>query len=142
MVLETIRDGERLLGAVDAADARGISVIALKLGRSEKARELALSHSGAPAGDDRVYDAVFRRHNVIGVRTLDELIDTLEMIYRGRTPVAQSVGIQTDSGGERRLTTDLAADFGVPLTAFSAETAAALTEVLDSDLEPENPVDS
>jgi acyl-CoA synthetase (NDP forming) len=141
LVLETVRDGERFIAAVEAADARGIPVIALKLGRSEKARAFALSHSGALAGDDRVYDAVFRRRNVIGVHTLDELMDTLEMVICGRTPAEGTVGIQTDSGGERQLITDLAADFGVPLAAFSAETAAALAEVLDPGLEPENPVD-
>ncbi|MGY8995967.1 MAG: acetate--CoA ligase family protein [Alphaproteobacteria bacterium] len=141
MVLETVRDGEQFLGAVEAANDKGIPVVALKLGRSAKAREFALSHSGALAGDDRVYDAVFRRHNVIGVHTLDEMLDTLEMVSCGRIPAAGSVGIQTDSGGERQLITDLAADFSVPLTSFSTETQAALTDVLDPGLEPENPVD-
>lgn len=141
MVLETVRDGEQFLGAIEAANTRGIPVVGLKLGRSDKAREFALSHSGALAGDDRVYEAVFRRHNVIGVHTLDEMLDTLELVSCGRVPAADSVGIQTDSGGERQLITDLASDFDVPLTNFSAGTRAALAEVLDPGLDPENPVD-
>ncbi|MBT7613889.1 MAG: hypothetical protein HN577_11830, partial [Rhodospirillaceae bacterium] len=141
MVLESVRDGERFIGAIEAADKAGVPVVALKLGRSDLAREFALSHSGALAGDDRVYDAVFARHNVVRVDALDEMMDTLEVLAPGRAPTVDAVGIQTDSGGERQLITDLAERNGVPLAVFSQSTRDALTEALDPGLEPDNPVD-
>ena len=141
LVLETVRDAEGFLDAIDAAAAADIPVVALKLGRSERGRRFALTHSGALAGDARVYDAVFRRHNVVPVKTLDELSDTLELFSCGRRPGPGGLGIQTDSGGERQLITDLADDAGVPLAQLSQATREALAAVLDPGLEPENPVD-
>ncbi len=141
VVLETVRDAEGFLSAIDAAAEADIPVVALKLGRSEQGRRFALTHSGALAGDARVYDAVFRRHNVVPVKTLDEMCDTLELFSCGRRPAPGGLGIQTDSGGERQLITDLAEETGVPLARLSEATRKALTEVLDPGLEPENPVD-
>jgi len=141
LVLETVRDAEGFLAAIDAAAAADIPVVALKLGRSERGRQFALTHSGALAGDARVYDAVFRRHNVVAVKTLDEMSDTLELLACGRRPGPGGLGIQTDSGGERQLITDLADDLGVSLAQLSESTRKALTAVLDPGLEAENPVD-
>ena len=141
LVLETVRDGDRFVAAAEAADRAGVPLVALKLGKTEKARGFALSHSGALAGDERVYDAVFRRRNVIGVDTLDEMADTLEAMACGRAPTVDTVGIQTDSGGERQLIADLAERNKVPLAVFGEATRAALAGVLDPGLEPDNPVD-
>ena len=141
MILETVRDGERFLAAIEAADSAGIPLVALKLARSAKSRAFAFTHSGALAGDQRVLDAVFRRHNVIAVDTLDQMMDTLEAVTCGRVPPVDTVAVQTDSGGERQLITDLAERENVPLATFSAATRRALAKVLDPGLDPANPVD-
>ncbi len=141
MVLETVRDGERFLAAIEAADSAGIPLVVLKLARSARSRAFAFTHSGALAGDQRVHDAVFRRHNVIAVDTLDEMMDTLEALTCGRVPQTDSVAVQTDSGGERQLITDLAEREGVPLASFSEATRRALGDVLDPGLDTDNPVD-
>lgn len=141
MILETVRDGERFLAAIEAADSAGIPLVALKLARSATSRAFAFTHSGALAGDERVLDAVFRRHNVIAVDTLDEMMDTLEVVACGRVPPVDTVAVQTDSGGERQLITDLAERENVPLATFSAATRQALARVLDPGLDPANPVD-
>ena len=93
------------------------------------------------SGSDAAYDAVFRRHNVIRVRTLDEMLDTLEIVTCGRAPVTEGLGVQTDSGGERQLIVDLAADIGVELAELTPTTQQRLAEALDPGLEPDNPVD-
>ena len=141
MILETVRDGERFLAAIEAADAAGIPLVALKLARSATSRAFAFTHSGALAGDERVLDAVFRRHNVIAVETLDEMLDTLEAVACGRVPPVDTVAVQTDSGGERQLITDLAERENVPLATLSDATRQALAKVLDPGLDPANPVD-
>ncbi len=141
MVLETVRDGERFLAAIEAADSAGIPLVALKLARSATSRAFAFTHSGAIAGDERILDAVFRRHNVIAVDTPDEMMDTLEAVACGRVPTVDTVAVQTDSGGERQLITDLAERENVPLATFSPATSQALAEVLDPGLDPVNPVD-
>ncbi|MDE0239843.1 MAG: acetate--CoA ligase family protein [bacterium] len=141
MILETVRDGERFLAAIEAADSAGIPLVALKLARSATSRAFAFTHSGALAGDERVLDAVFRRHNVIAVDTLDEMMDTLEAVACERVPPVDTVAVQTDSGGERQLITDLAERENVPLATFSNATRQALARVLDPGLDTANPVD-
>lgn len=141
MILETVRDGERFIAAIEAADSAGIPLVALKLARSATSRAFAFTHSGALAGDERILDAVFRRHNVIAVDTLDEMMDTLEAVACGRVPTVDTVAVQTDSGGERQLITDLAERENVPLATFSPATRQALAGVLDPGLDPDNPVD-
>jgi acyl-CoA synthetase (NDP forming) len=140
-VMETIREPEAFLAAVHEAESRGIPIVALKLGRTEKSRAFAFSHSGALTGSDAAYDAVFERHNVVRTRTLDEMLDTLELMTCGRTPTTDAIGVQTDSGGERLLIVDLAGDIGLKLADLTQTTKNRLSETLDPGLDAENPVD-
>ncbi len=141
-LMETVRCPERFIAAIERADRQGIPVVVLKLGRTERGQRFALAHSGALAGSDAAYGAIFERHNVIRVTTPDELLDTVELFRSPRRPGAGGVGIVTDSGGERELIVDLATDLDVPLAEIAPATAARLAEILDPGMEPQNPVDS
>lgn len=141
-VMETVRDPEGFLAAAERADARGIPLVVLKLGRSERGRAMALAHSGALAGSESAYAAVFERRNVVRVTTPDELTDTLELFACPRRPHAPGVGIVTDSGGERELIVDIASDIELPLAELADETIATLNAALDPGMSPVNPVDS
>ena len=141
-VIETVRQPDQFLAALEDADRRGIPVVALKLGRSEAGRRFALAHSGALSGSDAAYRAVFERHNVIRVTSIDELTDTVELLSCPRRPTAPGVGMVTNSGGERQLAVDLAADLGCPMATIEPETMRRLEAVLDPGMSPVNPVDS
>ncbi|MCC6197686.1 MAG: acetate--CoA ligase family protein [Burkholderiales bacterium] len=141
LVIETVRDPQDFIAAADRASARGVPLAALKLGRSDLGKRFALSHSGALAGADAVYEAIFARHNIASCRSLDELADTLELLASSRKPARGALGATTDSGAERQLVADLAVDVGCPLATFSATTEARLQDVLDPGMLPENPVD-
>ncbi len=141
-LMETVRAPERFLAAIAQADRQGVPVVVLKLGRTERGRCFALAHSGALAGSDAAYGAIFARHNVIRVYTPDELLDTVELLRSPRRPGAGGIGIVTDSGGERELIVDLATDIGAPLAEITPATGARLVDILDPGMEPQNPVDS
>jgi acetate---CoA ligase (ADP-forming) len=141
-LMETVRAPDRFIAAVEQADRQGIPVVVLKLGRTERGRRFALAHSGALAGSDAAYGAIFARHNVIRVHTPDELLDTVELFRSPRRPASGGIGIVTDSGGERELITDLATDLGAPLAEVTLATADRLVGILDPGMEPQNPVDS
>src|SRR5439155_8493202 len=75
LFLETLRHADALRRFALAAAARGKPIVAYKVGRSNVARELAVTHTGALAGEDDVADAFLRacgiarvetRHGVIG----------------------------------------------------------------------------
>lgn len=140
-ILETMRDPERFLAALDAADRKGVPVVILKLGRSEHGKAMARAHSGALAGSDAAYRAVFERYNVVGVESLDEMVNTLELFACGRAPTTDRIALMTDSGGERTMIVDLAADLGLDWADLSEATTKILADTLDAGLAPVNPLD-
>lgn len=141
LVLETVREPEAFLAALQRARAKGIVVIALKLGRSAQGQVFAQSHSGAMSGSADVYDAIFERHGVVSVRTLDELMDTAELFAAVRRPHNGLIGLGCDSGGERQLIADVAEPLGLSFAPLSPATVARLDGLLDPGIEAANPLD-
>jgi acyl-CoA synthetase (NDP forming) len=142
LFIETARNPEGFRMALAKAADRGIPIVALKVGRTEKSAELAVSHSGVMAGVDATYEALFDRYGVQRARDQDEFT-TMLIMFAEMYPVGAG-GLVTlhDSGGERQLLVDLADDASVPLTALANETVAALKEVLDPELPAVNPLDA
>src|SRR3954469_6026501 len=103
LFLETMRNMEALRRFALAAATRGKPIIAYKLGRSMEARELAVSHTGALAGEDDVADAFLAACGIARVDTLDGLIEGLPLI--ARVPARKSgarrgaIGVLTTTGG-------------------------------------------
>ncbi|HEX6385725.1 MAG TPA: acetate--CoA ligase family protein [Anaerolineae bacterium] len=142
LFLETVRDPERFIAALARAAARNVPVVALKVGRSRLGAHLAQAHSGALAGEDAVYDALLSRYSVRRVKSLDEMMDTLELLAAHRQVPEAAVAAILDSGGERALLVDLAQEIGVPFASLSEDTKAKLSQVLEPGLDPVNPLDA
>ncbi|MEP6666326.1 MAG: acetate--CoA ligase family protein, partial [Nocardioidaceae bacterium] len=121
-----------------------LTVVALTVGDSPTGRSMVSAHSGAVAGDDAAWEALFSAYGVHRVRSLDELVDTLELFAIGRRVrpnTASAIATVHDSGGERALVADMAATLGVPFAELSPPTRERLTALLDPGLEPTNPLD-
>ncbi|MFN8590258.1 MAG: acetate--CoA ligase family protein [Thermomicrobiales bacterium] len=141
LFLETVRDPERFVAALAESARRKIPVVVLKVGTSEQGRAMTMAHSGALAGSDAAFAAVCDRWHVIQVRSLDEMADTLELLAAPVRPRGGGLALGGDSGGERALIVDRAAEIGVPWAVVSDETLATIGSVLDPGLEPANPLD-
>ncbi|MDH3533353.1 MAG: acetate--CoA ligase family protein [Gammaproteobacteria bacterium] len=141
LFVETARNPSAFRAALEKANQRRIPIVAIKVGRTEESARLTVSHSGAMAGDDAAYEALFDRYGVQRVRDMDQLATTLIM-FAELHPVGMG-GLVTlhDSGGERQLIIDLADDADVPLTKLSPATVAKLEQVLDPELPAVNPLD-
>jgi acyl-CoA synthetase (NDP forming) len=141
LFIETARNPDGMRAALAKAEEKKIPIVALKVGRTEEAARLAVSHSGAMAGDDATYEALFDCHGVQRVRDMDELATTM-ILFAEMHPVGNG-GLVTlhDSGGERQLMVDLAGEHGVPLAKISRTTATAIAEVIDPELPAVNPLD-
>jgi acyl-CoA synthetase (NDP forming) len=143
LFLETIREPERFRAALELAAARAVPVIALKVGRAEGTSEMVAAHSGALAGEDGAYEALFYAHGVHRVTSLDEMADTMELFScPRRVTTGNGIASVHDSGGERVLFVDLAADVDVPLARISDATAARIQDALDPGLVAANPLDA
>ena len=128
LFLETMRHCDALRRFALAAAARGKPVLAYKLGRSAAARELAVSHTGALAGEDDVAGAFLADCGIARVETLDGLIEGLPLLMR--VPLAKdrraAVGVVTTSGGGATMVVDPLAMRGLAVEPPSAETLARL----------------
>ena len=118
LVIEKIRDAERFLRAVAHARAADKSIVALKLGRTERSREIMRSHTGAIADESWVYDLVLRHAGVLTARDIDEMLDLAELLAQippeRRRPV-RGVAVMASSGGVAGVAADTAAEEGVHL---------------------------
>ena len=142
LFIETARNPQGFRAALEKARRKRIPVIALKVGRTETAAALAVSHSGALAGEDSTYQALFDYYGVHRVQDMDELATAL-ILFAELNPIGDG-GLVTihDSGGERQLLVDLADELGVPLTELGAGTVRALEKILDPELPAVNPLDA
>jgi acyl-CoA synthetase (NDP forming) len=143
LFLETVRRPGGFLAALAKAAERDVPVFALKVGRTEGSKQMVVAHSGALAGEHGAYEAVFDAYGVHECRDLEEMADAIELFSNPRRVVG-GTGIASlhDSGGERALFVDLAADLGVPLAKISDVTRDRIDAVLDPGLVAENPLDA
>jgi acetate---CoA ligase (ADP-forming) len=129
LFLETMRHADSLRRFAHAAAERGKPIIAYKLGRSATARELAVSHTGALAGEDDVADQFLKSCGIARIDTLEGLIEGLPLL--SRVPVAarggrKRVGVVTTTAGGATMVVDPLASRGVTIEPASADTLARL----------------
>lgn len=142
--IEQIRDPKRFVELAKRAKDMGKPVVMLKVGRSDIARRATVAHTGALAGSDDVYDAVFRKHGVIKVHDLNELVQTVAALSgcMGTFPKGFKVGMLTLSGGAISLAADVAEDSGLAFPKWSDASLAALGNVLPAYAAISNPLDA
>lgn len=128
LFLETIRKGDRLREFALAAAARGKPVAAYKLGRSAAAAELAVSHTGALAGEDDVADTFLKDCGIARVDTLEAFIECLPLMARMPLVHRKSprVGVITTTGGGAAMVVDQLGMRGVHVETPSGDTFARL----------------
>jgi acyl-CoA synthetase (NDP forming) len=142
LFIETARNPVGFRTALARAVERDVPVVALKVGRTDQAKELVAAHSGALAGEDGAYEALFDAYGVARVETFDEMADTLELLAAGRRATAGGLAAIHDSGGERAHLIDQAARTEVALAQISEETTKRLAAALEEGLPAVNPLDA
>lgn len=141
LFLEAVRDPATFVDALRLANECDVPVVALKVGREAFTRRMVAAHSGALAGEDGAFEAVFDAFGVSRVESLDEMLDTLALFASGRRAWPGGLASVHDSGGERALLIDSAASAGVPLAEISRGTSERMAELLDPGLPAVNPLD-
>jgi acyl-CoA synthetase (NDP forming) len=145
LFLESLRHADTLRRFAQAAAAAGKPVLAYKLGRSEAARELAVSHTGALAGEDDVAAAFLAGCGIARVDTLDGLIEGLPLLRRLQpmSPGARkpAVAVVTTTAGGATMVVDPLASRGVDIKAPRAETLARLRAATGIDVAPARLID-
>lgn len=99
LFLEALRDAPVLAKAARRAFDAGKPVMAYKLGRSKAGQAVALSHSGALAGEDKAVDAFFKANGIVRIETLETLFEMPPLQMGQKPPKGCRVGVMTTTGG-------------------------------------------
>ncbi|WP_444813454.1 acetate--CoA ligase family protein [Variovorax gracilis] len=126
LYIEAIRHPEKFREAALKAARAGKPIVAFKIGRSEAGARAAVSHTGALAGADRMYDALFRHTGVIRATTFGDLLDISAALATRRVLRGRRVAILTSTGGAGTLVSDSLGVSGFETPAPDAATAEAL----------------
>jgi acyl-CoA synthetase (NDP forming) len=129
MAVEGCKDGRKLEAALHQARAAGKPVLAMKVGVSTAGAQAAATHTGALAGEDRVFDAVLRGCGAHRAGSLQELVDAAHVATAGPLPPARSLLVVTTSGGIGVLAADAAEAFGLALPAIDNAALAAIEQI-------------
>ena len=142
LFMETVREPDLMIEAFKKAARKQIPIVVIKTGKTKRSAELTVSHSGALAGSDECYNAVFSKFGIQRVNDMNELADTLIMFAQPHSLAEGNLVTIHDSGGERQLILDLAADQDVDFAELNPETILKLEEILDPGLPAVNPLDA
>ena len=137
---EDLKDG-RAFAEVAKRVAKKKPVIMLKAGRTSAGARAASSHTGALAGNDKIYEDVLRQSGVIRARSLRDLLDFARGIPVLPTPKGENVVIITGAGGSGVLLSDACVDNGLKLMPMPADLDAAFRKFIPPFGAAGNPVD-
>jgi acyl-CoA synthetase (NDP forming) len=116
-------------------------IVAVKSGRSTAGVRAASSHTAAMASADVAVDALFHQAGVVRVDTLDELFDMALLLGSQPLPDGRGVAIVGNSGGPGIVATDACDGAGLTVPELTAQTQAALRQVVDPNAAVANPID-
>ncbi len=143
MFLEEDGDGERLAEALARCAERGVRVAVLKVGASEAGARAASAHTGAVAGDQRVFRALVEEAGAAWADDPHELLELARVLAepRARPRGDGGLAILTCSGGDSSIAADEAARLGAELPELAAGTRERLAELLPDAATVGNPLD-
>jgi acetyl coenzyme A synthetase (ADP forming)-like protein len=137
---EDLKDG-RAFAEVAKRVSKKKPVIMLKAGRTSAGAKAASSHTGALAGNDKIYEDVLRQSGVIRARSLRDLLDFARGVPILPTPKGENVVIITGAGGSGVLLSDACVDQGLTLMPMPADLDAAFRKFIPPFGAAGNPVD-
>ena len=124
LMLESDGDGPTLARALARCAELRIGVAVLKVGRSAAGTRAAGAHTGALAGDQRVFAALLREAGAAIAHEPAELLELGRALAQPRARVGggrvRGAAILTCSGGDSGIAADLAHDHGLPLPALAS----------------------
>jgi acyl-CoA synthetase (NDP forming) len=141
LMAEGIRRPNEFMAVAREALSKNKPILVVKLGRSEMGKRQAISHTGALAGADEVFDAVCDRFGLIRCPTLEDLTEMTLAFMAGRYPRGSRAAIVVNSGGMKGLICDHAEELNTNLAQLSEKTKEAVRPLIPPELAVENPLE-
>jgi acyl-CoA synthetase (NDP forming) len=140
MYIEGIEKGREFLNTAKKV-TRKKPIFVIKIGRTMEGSRAASSHTGALAGKDALYDAVFKQSGIIRAYDVEELFDYLKAYLTQPLPKGNRVGLLVGSGGVGCAATDKCIELGLQVPEISEENKKMLKAILPEFASVRNPVD-
>jgi acetyl coenzyme A synthetase (ADP forming)-like protein len=140
MHVEDLKDG-RAFAEVAQRVSKKKPIVVLKAGRTAMGARAAKSHTGALAGNDKVYDAVLRQSGVIRALSLNDMLEFARGLQILPTPQGENVVIVTGAGGSGVLLSDACVDNGLQLMRIPSDLDAAFKQFIPPFGASGNPID-
>jgi acyl-CoA synthetase (NDP forming) len=142
LYLEGLRRADRFRSVAASVIAAGKPIVAFKVGRSEVGARSATSHTGALAGADAIYDALFRQVGVGRAQTFADLLEIPAALVQKRRLRGPRVAIVSSTGGAATLVADSigAGGFDVPVPDLATAKKLQALNIPDAVLD-RNPID-
>ena len=143
LYIESIRHPEKFRAAALRAKHAGKPIVVYKVGKSEAGIRAAISHTGALAGTDKMYDALFKQTGIIRANRFSDFLDIPAALSSGRVLKGKRVAILTSTGGAGTLVADSLGEWGFETPAPDEETAERLRALQPGDqaVLDRNPID-
>ena len=104
-------------------------VVALKSGKTKAGARAAMSHTGAIAGSDEIYDSVFTQVGIMRARDMEEFFDMGKALAFQPPATGKNVAVITDAGGPGIMAVDECVSRGLNVQKFSKETNQKFEEL-------------
>ena len=140
LYMEGIGNARKFMSAARGF-ARNKPIIILKPGRFTESAKAAMSHTGAMAGDDQVYDAAFKRAGVIRIKGIEDLFNTAEVLHSKNLPKGIDLAVITNAGGAGVIATDSILESGGKIAQLSEDSLKTLDLNLPKYWSKSNPID-
>jgi len=140
LFLETMPDPRAFQEAVNVARDLGKPIVAIKVGRSEVAQKMVVSHTASLAGSDDLLSALFERLGVARVGSLEALIEALKVLHVLGPLKGGRIGAMSTSGGDLTLLAD-ALGPSLTMPPLSEDVTQGLRATLHERMVAANPFD-
>jgi len=137
---EDLKDG-RAFAEVARRVSKKKPIVMLKAGRTSAGAKAASSHTGALAGNDKIYEDVLAQVGVIRARSLRDMLEFTRGIPVMPTPKGENIVIITGAGGSGVLLSDACVDNGLQLMAIPEDLDVAFRKFIPPFGAAGNPVD-
>jgi acetyltransferase len=138
--METVGNAKKFMSAARGC-AQNKPIVVVKSGIYPESARAAYSHTGAPPGDDEVYDAAFRRVGLVRVDQILDLFNAAQILDSRHLPRGNRLAVITNSGGPGVMAADALIRFGGRLAPLSEVSLKELDACLPGYWSKANPVD-
>lgn len=140
LYMEGVGNAKKFISAAKGF-ARNKPIIVLRPGKFAESAKAALSHTGSMGGEDRTYDAAFKRVGVVRVRDITDLFNVAEVLHAKQLPKGPEIAIVTNAGGAGVIATDTLIGLGGRLAQLTDDSIRTLDAHLPAYWSKANPVD-